>query len=271
MFFSNFSRSFIILLIASVAVFSQPGNPADLITNGGFNDGEQDVIYKLIHGAQGGSKIVDGQLVCEAKTGGIYDCQIWKMPLNIENGVTYVVSFDAKADAARSFEFSVEKVGGGYTHYADDPATGAKANLTTTMQTFTRTFKMNAPTDNGARLTVSIGGIASTVTFDNFSIIDKTKMTAIQPQFLIPVKSGISQTIEADSRGISFHISNPAHFQFRICSPSGRLVAGSNSVNSGSASRYRIEFPSLGVSSGTYIVQAVDGKERYSKILSVMP
>jgi hypothetical protein len=272
MFFSNFQRCTLLLLIALTTTFSQQVNdPNNMVTNGGFDAGEQDVVYKLIHGAAGGFTIVDGQLVCEAKSGIIYDCQLWKMPLNIENGKTYFISFDAKADADREFEFSIERVGGGYTHYGDAAGTGAKANLTTTMQTFTRTFTMASPTDAGARLTVSIGGKVSTVTFDNFIIIDKSKITAIRANSMNAAVAGNSLRIDTDLTGLSFHVSNPAHFGFRIYSPSGRVVANSAGFSPRYASQSHIDYRSLGVASGMYVAHVFDGAQRYSTSFFVIP
>jgi hypothetical protein len=281
MFCSNFPRSFIILLIASIAVFSQPSykDPNNLIKNGGFDNGTANWTNLLSHQGKGTSSVVDGQMVCVFTSSGVvpgkefYDDQLIQENLTIVNGVTYIVTLDAKADVVRTFQFAVENQneGTGFTQYAKVGDVNPRDTLATTMKTFSRTFTMTLPTDNQVRLSFSFGLTPSTVTFDNISIIDKSKVGVIGQHPLIPVGSEFSPMIAADSRGISFRISNPAHFQFRICSPSGRLVAGSSSVNHGSASHYRIEFPTLGISSGTYILQAFDGKERYSKVFLVMP
>jgi hypothetical protein len=272
MAFVNLSRYVVIMISVSALVFSAPAsNPNDLIANGTFDDGLTDWDWEPIHGAKATATVVDGQLVCDvtALAGSIFwEVQMRQLKLNIEKGVTYVFSFDAKAEPERSLIFGLERNDG---HLAYDPDAGEAhpAKLTSTMQTFTSTFTMVEATDATARLTFSMGEKVSKITIDNVSLIDKTKITAIHPNYLVPVGSSLSRMIEADSRGISFRVSDPAHFQFQICSPSGRLVAGSNSF--GNASRYRIEFPSLGISSGTYVVQAVDGKERYSRTLFVMP
>jgi hypothetical protein len=259
------------LLIALTTAFSQQvSDPNNLFTDGGFNTAQSDIVYKPItsHGAGGTSKIVDGQLVCEITIQkGLYDNQIWRTDLTIEKGVTYFLSFDAKADKERTFQFSIES----QTNYKAYAGPNPIEKLTTTMQTFTRTFTMNDATDSKVRLSVSIGETISTVTVDNFILIDKSKITAICPRIANRTESANSLRIVTDLTGLSFRISNPANCGFRIFSPSGRVVANSASLNQGSASQYRIDYRSLGISAGTYVAQVFDGNQQYSQIVAVMP
>jgi hypothetical protein len=285
MIFTKFSRCAIVLASFSTLTFSQLAlvtDPNNLVTNGGFDPGkEQDVVFKPItsHGAQGSSSIVDGQLVCVVVADAdLYNHQIWRPNFALQSGVTYFMSFDAKANIERKFEFAIDHYGHddgtGYAHYSDDPTTGAKGTLTTTMQTFSRTFTMPAKNDPLGRFVISIGAISSTVTFDNFILIDTTKIpktAAFFPQIVSLAEAGNSLKIGTDPRGITFHFSNAAHCGYQIYQPSGKLVAGSALSNQGSASQYRIDYQSLGIASGKYVAQAIDGNQRYSKIFSVMP
>jgi hypothetical protein len=286
------SRCVLALISVSTLAFSQLyKDPNNMIKNGGFEEGATSWVVQGVHGSGCTGKVVNGEMVCVPvpstavaandtpyvpRFSQLYDCQLLQENLNIVKGVTYVITYDIKADVNRQVQSAVELQVKPHDQFAckkdPNPLDNPQQNVTTTMQTLTREFTMVDDTKNNIRLCFSFGAVISTVTFDNICFFDKSKMpTAIGPQSFTLVKPEASRMIETDSRGISFRISDPAHFQFRICSPAGRLVAGSNSVNSGSASRYRIEFPSLGISSGTYIVQAVDGKERYSRVLSVMP
>jgi hypothetical protein len=284
MVFTKFSRCAIVLASLSTLAFSASPSlvtdPNNLVTNGGFDAGkEMDVVYKPItsHGAQGTGSIVDGQLVCTVvSNGNIYDHQIWRQGMTLQSGVTYFMSFDAKADAARGFEFAIDHYGHddgtGYAHYSDDPTTGAKGNLTTTMQTFSRKFTMPAKTDPLGRFVISIGGVNSTVTFDNFILIDTTKMpTAIRHQAESRTEAKNSLKIGTDPQGLSFCFSNLAQCGYQIYLLSGKLVASSSFSNQSSKSQYHIDYQSLGIPAGKYVAQAIDGNQRYSKIFSVVP
>jgi hypothetical protein len=274
----NLSRCALVVSSVAAIAFSQAvKDPNNLITDGGFNTDKPDIIYMVNHGAAGGpGKVVDGEFVCPViPTGNIYDNQITRNDIKYENGVTYFMSFDAKADIARPFEFCADHYGhddgGQYPHYSDDPVTGAKANLTTTMQTFTRTFTMTAATDTKGRFILSIGATASTVTVDNFILIDKSKITAIRPQIVSPTEARNAVRIVADARGIAFRFTDVTHCGYQIYSLSGKLVAGSGSINQGSDAHYRVDYRSMGIAAGKYVAQALDGNQRYSTIVSVMP
>jgi hypothetical protein len=273
--FVNLSRSILVLISVSTLAFSQLyKDPNNILKNGGFDDDSTGWVYQPIHGSSGKGGVVDGQMVCGITK--LADETAWAVQflqnnIKLEKDVTYVLTFDAKADGVRPIQVNIETTHGEQQFLPSPDLDGQSATieLTTTMKTFIRTFKMSGQTTSGLRLNFNIGKSTQTVYFDNLSLFDKTKVGVIGPQSFALVGSGLSRMIEADSRGISFRVSNPAHFHYQICSPSGRLVAGSNSF--GNASHYRIEFPTLGISSGTYIVQAFDGNERYSKVFSVMP
>jgi hypothetical protein len=155
--------------------------PKNLIANGGFDDGMTGWNFCAIHGATGKSSIVEGQLVCEIiNPGGAYDIQLFQKDLTIEKGVTYVIFYDIKSNVARTLQSAVELQVGPYTQYACgapvDFDCNPQHNVTTTMQTFTREFTMAAETITQIRLNFNFGGVASTVTFDNISIVDKASI-----------------------------------------------------------------------------------------------
>jgi hypothetical protein len=274
MFSSIVSRSVIVLASVSAIAFSQPATDQNnLVSNGDFSDGETGWTYfvKTVHGTEGTSKVVDGQMVCDVtKANGYWDVQMYHSKVSLEKDVTYVLTFDAKADKDRTIVSAVES-DNGQTEY--NPTGGGKnqINLTTTMKTTTLTFTMTKPTDNNARVNFNIGASISKVYLDNVSLIDKTKITGVHPQSAALSESSNSRVITPDSKGISFQFSNPANCGFQIYSLSGKFVANSNTRSHGSAEHYRIDYRSLGLSYGMYMAQAHDGNLRYSKLVTVLP
>jgi hypothetical protein len=283
MFLGNFSRC--VLIFASISALNlvqAATNPNDLVTNGDFSAGETGWEYWNHHGGVGNAKIVDGQLVYQVTTLGTssyWDVQVNTNQSNLfalTNGTTYVLSFDAKCKTViedTMLLFAVEDGDKGPTgHFGEiayDPNGVIPVKLTTSMQTFTSTFTMAKASTTKARLTFNVGGTLNTITFDNISLIDKSKIVASHPRTLSSSASELS--IKTDSRGISFRIADPAHFQYSIYNPAGRLIAGSKSFNKSSNANYRVDYKALGISSGMYVVQACDGNQRYSSIFSVNP
>jgi hypothetical protein len=274
MFLANFSRCVIVLASAATFSFSQSASdPNNILKNGTFDTDLTGWVYQPIHNTTGKGSVVDGQMVCEITTGGqfFYDVQFLQNDVTITKDVTYFLSFDAKAAANRTIVVNVESMGHGEQQYLKDvDGKNSTCNLTTTMQTFTFTFTMTAPTNSAIRLNFNVGLYTQTVYLDNILLVDKSKMTAVRPQSDFRAESGNSR-ISADSRGLSFSVSDPAHFGYQIYSASGRLVADYASLNQGSAAQYRINYQSLGITPGMYIVRAIDGNQRYSKIVSMMP
>jgi hypothetical protein len=269
MFFTHLSRCGVILATFATFAFSQPADdPNNIITNGTFDTDYTGWNWEPIHGVQGKASVVDGKLVCEVITKGVifWEVQLRRNNLTIEKGVTYVFKFDAKSEPDRSMIFGIEAADG-HTSYNPNAGSTNPAKLTSTMQPFTSNFTMALATDKTARLTFSMGDIISKITFDNICLIDSTKVTAVQSRTAVRPESGNSLRINADSRGLSFNVSDPTHFGFRIFSPSGRVVADYAAFNQGS----RIDYQSLGISVGTYIVQTLDGNQRFSKVFTVMP
>jgi hypothetical protein len=285
MVLAKFHKCFIVLAsVAALSFLQAASDPNNLITNGDFSNGETGWEYYNHHGGEGNAKIVDGQLVYQVTkfgTSSYWDVQVntnVKNFFTLTKGTTYVLTFDAKCQTViedTMLLFAVEwGAPDAYNHrgtIAYDPAGKHPVPLTTSMKTFTSTFMMAEATTSEARLTFNVGGTLNTITFDNISLIDKSKVGAVQPLSLSPTALDLSSRIVADSRGITFRISDPAHFKYKIFSPAGSLIAGSNSFSRSSASQYRIDYRSLGISSGTYVAQAIDGNQRSSKIISVMP
>jgi hypothetical protein len=269
MFPVNLQRGIIVVASITALSFSQiVSNPNNIITNGGFDKDYIGWNWEPIHGVQGKATVVDGQSVCEVLSKGaiFWEVQLRRNNLTIENGITYALSFDAKSEPERSMIFGVERNDG---HLSYDPNAGSTnpAKLTGTMQTFTSTFTMAEPTDKTARLTFSMAEMICKITFDNISLIDSTKITAIRPHWANITE--YAHSINANQRGISFRFADMGHCDYRIYTLSGKTVTGS--LNQGSASHYRFDFRSQGIASGKYVAMALDGDQRYSKIFSVLP
>ncbi len=102
--------------------------------------------------------------------------------VSLGQGGHYKVTFDAKADAARSIAV---KVGGGpdrgYAKYSDE----GSFDLTTDVQTYSMTFDMTEETDLAARLEFNVGLSTSGVQIGNV-LVEQTPREAFDPNATKP-------------------------------------------------------------------------------------
>lgn len=103
--------------------------------------------------------------------------------VSLGQGGHYKVTFDAKADAARSIAV---KVGGGsdrgYAKYSDE----GSFDLTTDVQTYSMTFDMTEETDLAARLEFNVGLSTSSVQIGNVRV-EQTPREAFDPNATKPM------------------------------------------------------------------------------------
>lgn len=103
-----------------------------------------------------------------------YSVQLVQAGIPLEKGATYTLSFEAKADEARTMSVDIKAPDRGYQSYLNCPT-----ELTTGYQTFTKEFKMKSDSDENGRLEYNMGKVlpASKIYIKNVSI-KKTKDAA---------------------------------------------------------------------------------------------
>ena len=112
--------------------------------------------------------IVDGDTLCINTTtvgANDYDVQlIHNVPLT--KGYSYEISFDAKADKAKTISGKFANISG-YPAYSD----GLSVDLEADWNHYTYTFNMAADSDTDGRIEFTVGGTAGKTYFKNFSIV----------------------------------------------------------------------------------------------------
>ncbi|PKK92468.1 MAG: hypothetical protein CVV62_00170, partial [Tenericutes bacterium HGW-Tenericutes-7] len=120
--------------------------------------------------------------------------------IEFENGVTYEITFDAKADAVRSINVQVGQLLSGAPWFVDyKPGQPQVFDLSTDWQTFTFKFTMNNATGEGQLLfengTVNGGvgtdNLATVIYYDNVSIVESTP----DPDTAAPIISGATDLV----------------------------------------------------------------------------
>jgi beta-glucanase (GH16 family) len=147
----------------------------DQIKNGKFDDGNNNWVFWT--GASASDSVENGAAKISIFNAGgeTWSVQFNQEDLQLVNGETYVLKFDARSTVARDIQVILEYNGAPYTKYF-----GPKTlSLTTKMAAYTFEFTMEPPTDPKAHLVFALGKVGATpgtshdVLIDNVSFMLK--------------------------------------------------------------------------------------------------
>ena len=152
-----------------------PVTGTELIQNGDFSNGTTGWLAGFYETAAGSASVSGGQYHISITNGGtaLWHIQITQGGLSIQNGMTYAVSFDARADGPRTVEVRVGMSADPYTGYSDTLV----ADLTTTMSSYSFQFTMTEASDTAARIEFNCGTNSSDIYLDNVSVLDLSGIT----------------------------------------------------------------------------------------------
>lgn len=152
----------------SVTVY-QPVESENLVVNGDFSTeiGEEWILDQ----GEGKTEIVDGQLVISDFTpGATWQPRLVQSSVSLEQGQSYVATFDAKAGEARNIVLQIGELltaDPWYLPIMDDTTVG----LTTEMESYSIQFTASENAANPGHVIFAVGGGAATpITLDNISL-----------------------------------------------------------------------------------------------------
>jgi len=150
-----------IAVVCAVLLQSTPAvKGANLLANSTFDDGKLAPWETLfLAPATGSAAVVNGELCLQITAGGTnnWEAQARHRDFVVQQGHTYSVSFKAYASQPTSMYAKVGMSGAPYAEYWNQTI-----NLTTTPQTFTGSFTMNAPDDLTVEFAFHMGGALAT-------------------------------------------------------------------------------------------------------------
>lgn len=153
------------------ATFAPQSTPptSNMLINGDFANGANSWNLGVYGGSASGS-VVGGEYATTIKTAGsqAWHVQFTQGGVKLEQGKTYTLSFKALAAANRTVEANIGMSASPYSSYMG--AFGAA--LTTTSQTFTKTFKMTQATTTSARVEFNSGLAATNWVLDDVKLVE---------------------------------------------------------------------------------------------------
>ncbi len=161
-----------------ILILSQSPN---MLKNGDFEDGKTGWNPRpyVAPEANASFAVENGELHVSITDGGTETWHIqWnQLDMTIENGASYNMKFDARADSDRTLDAEVGMQGDPYTTFLDDTV-----NLTQQMQSFSLNFTMDSPTHTQSRLNFNLGTSSHDVYIDNVELYMTSLPTGISKE-----------------------------------------------------------------------------------------
>jgi len=227
-------------------------SPRDSIFNGKFDQGKSAWTLNVWDGEATGT-IDNEEYKIDVSSIGTenYQIQLIQSGLILEKDQSYKLTFDARATANRSIEINVEQHEDPWASYLESVQ---NFDLTTTKNTYSFVFTMNAATDQNGRLSFNLGGATGTVFLDNV-VIEKTET----PPTVISEKTPLNQTKISYSHGnlfVKFDAQKNKKVQLLVYNLQGVEVM-SKVLFAKDGIEQRMNFSTL--SAGRYLVQVRSG------------
>ncbi|MBN2736615.1 MAG: carbohydrate binding domain-containing protein [Spirochaetales bacterium] len=136
----------------------------NMIENGNFTNNSNGWSLAIYEGASAWNQTSGGVMEVIINAGGsqAWNVQLSQAALTVENGKSYVITFDAWSDINRSINMNIGQINSPYTSYGGDDFA-----LTSAATTFTYTFSMTQVTDSNARFEFNLGNSTGDVFIDN--------------------------------------------------------------------------------------------------------
>lgn len=162
-------------------VIREPDENGNYINNGDFADAEDltdesDWKFLTAVGGAATAQIKDNEIFIDSTAQGTeeYSVQLVQPDIPMQKGGTYLITFDAYADADRIMKVAVTAPYRDWIRYFED----TPVDLTTTKQTFTYEFTMTGNDDARGRLEYNMGAEGSTagIHISNVSVVKTGEM-----------------------------------------------------------------------------------------------
>lgn len=209
--------------------------------------------------------VIDGQYVIDVTKPGTANWHIVDQQLNIQliQGATYQISFDAKADNPNSMDVFLSKNYGDYGGYYS-----TVKSISGAMQKFTWTVKMASPTDYNCRFGFGFGRFAGKVYIDNVSMVKMAvtgleQLTGVDSEnvriFPNPTNESGDVTIETGKLQVT---------SLYLCNLEGQIICRLSTENLLPIQSFRFNLKKNNIRKGIYLLSIwANGKKIVKKMI----
>ena len=183
-----------------------------------------------------------------------HSLQLIQNGFTLTQGLTYQLTFEASAAAARTMGVVVEMHDSPWTAYM----ASRTANLTSTMQPFNYTFTMTAATDDNSRLSFNVGNASQNVQIRNVRLVQVSPTLSINNKNTVGPTSARTPTLRATASStgavnVSFRASDNGMTRIKLYNLKGGLIS-SERIQTSSGTNYSHTFNPGNLSAGFYVV-----------------
>jgi mannan endo-1,4-beta-mannosidase len=178
-----------------------PGSGANLIKDGDFSTSASWSFYAATGNTASASYSTGAAVVTiGSQDDTSYHIQLSQSGIQIDSGVTYVLTFDASASAARTLSVDFSTGANSDTSKAWKWVGGGSVSLTTTTTNFSMEVTALRSAPSGV-VQLGLGGATPTVTIDNVTLVKKAAGTSVAPR---SISSTTSWTIARSGSSIDW-------------------------------------------------------------------
>lgn len=224
---------------------------SNLLQNGDFASELTPWEFNSWNNSTATGSVVDGEFKVTITTLGEnhYDIQLVQRDVPLEQGKSYILTFDASATEAKTMNVLLQM--------PDDPWSTYAANdfeLTTTKKTYTMQFAMDSATNIDARIGFNFGSDLSGVTLDNVRLIYDTESSVSRTASKISHKSGLQILSRTQSAiKIGFNPKKSGETVLKIFNLKGNLIESAK-FQSVAGSSYVHNFNIVNKPNGFYVI-----------------
>ncbi|MDR2577850.1 MAG: carbohydrate binding domain-containing protein [Chitinispirillales bacterium] len=209
-------------------------------------------------GVSGGAANITGITRPTGTGAADHSLQLVQNGIPLHHGITYRLTFEASAAAARDISVYIQMDAEPYTSYLTETV-----SLTTTReQPFTYTFTMDAPTNENARIAFNFGGATPNVSISNARLVWTAEETSSARNVQNTVRAhGPLVTVQAKT--LVVNESPETAVRIRVVNLTGRTIASFNTNGGANLSLRKIP-------AGVYIIEAKrvrDGVKMMSNVV----
>jgi endo-1,4-beta-xylanase len=261
------------------AKFQPTGGGENMIKDGNFPSGSVNSnnssnwnlgVGQYYGNSQASANISNGSVTINISNIGTepHHPQMVQQGFAIDQGMSYLLTFTARAASERSIGVIFQKAGGDWETYGAEDF-----DLTTADAEYSFIFKMNSASDPAAQLAFNLGGSTASVTISDVSLVYYTGNTSVAARPAIPAAAtkGSSLRVSAKKTGISvkFKAKGTGSAELRLYGLKGELISKAN-VNTVNGKSYAHTFNPGKLPNGFYIV-SVNSNGVVERSKAIMP
>ena len=256
------------LTITAVFTDNGPALGAELVENSDFSRGDSGWTFSKWGGAEGGAVVVNDEIAITIETVGEfgYNAQLFTKGLDLSSGMSYVVSFNARAESDYELSMNVGLNQDPWTTYSGYQ----NFSVETEMKTFSFEFTMGDTSDRDARIVFDVGTVVGSIYFDDISVKPVGSSSAKNGIIKNKISRGLFTVYPRGNGAFALATTEKLTGELELINFSG-MCLGRIARKTYTPGIHTVLFGSKNIPSGAYFVRLNDSKVQYrSRVMNIV-